>query len=276
MPDDRAAPADVTAGIPQTPADPGDRDPALERTPEQADQRLEPGEGGEDGRPDGRSAPDPADKQVAKEPEQRKSRSHRRIETLTRERDSAVRRADYYRQQAEKSGRLQELHPSAFDSDADYQRAVIKQASRESRAEFARGEAQAAAEQAALAEHQIWESRVAEYEEQVPDFRQVAYSDQVQYSQHGMHILKQMPEGARIAYWLGKNQAEALRLSQLSPLETAVELGRIAQRLTGPPKKAVSQAPNPVPTVQGRSAATGYRPDSDDMDAYHAWRDKLQ
>jgi hypothetical protein len=268
---DTAAPADATAGNSQPQVEPGTGD-AAQTTPE-SDARSAPGEGVEPKQPEGESAPEAADKQVAKEP---KPRSQRRIETLSRERDAALRRADYYRQQAERGGRFQELDPTAFESDAAYQRALIKQSSRESRAELAKSEAAAAAEQAALAGHQIWESRVSDYEEAVPDFKQVAYSDKVQYSRYGLDIVRQMPEGPQIAYWLGKNTAEAMRLSQLSPLETAVELGRIAQRLAGPSRKVVSKAPDPVPTVRGRSAATGYRPDSDDMDAYHAWRDKLQ
>jgi len=279
--DDRAVPGDGNPGNPQPSGNPGAegdaqlRERAEQRTPEQ-DSQAKPGEG-EGERPDGEAAADPADPQAAKDESKPKpkSRYQRRVETLTRERDTAARRADYYRTQAERGGQLRELDPLAFNSDAAYQRALIQQSSKQSRAEFARGEAQAAAEQAVIVEQEIWDARVGEYEEAVPDFKAVAYSSSVQYSQHGLQMLRQLDEGPRVAYFLGKNTAEAHRISQLPPLQTAFELGRIAQRLTGPPKKVVSQAPNPVPTVRARGAAVGYRPDSDDMDAYHAWRDKL-
>jgi hypothetical protein len=277
-----AAPADGNAGNPADPqaSDPG-REPDAHETPEQDDSELEArtqeGEGdGEPPSPDGEPAADPAAKANAEPQPKPKSRYQQRVERLVQERDAAVRRAEHYEGMAKKHGTAKPLDPLAFRSDADYQRALIKDTSREQRAEFARSEAESAAQQAQVVEQQIWDARVADYREQVPDFEQVAYSNGVTYSQHGIKMLRQHPSGPQLAYYLGKNSAEAQRIANLSPLETAFELGSLSERLKGPPRKVVSKAPNPVPTVRGRTAATGFQPDSDDIDGYFAWRDKLQ
>jgi hypothetical protein len=277
---DPAAPADATPGTsglaPESQASEPGREPTAHEQPERNEaDGSEPGP--KEPRVDGEPAADPsADAKAQEPPPKRKSATQRRIETLTQELGAAQRRADYYRTQAEKSGRVKELDPLAFRSDAEYQRALIKESSRESRAEFAKGEAQAAAQQAALVEQQIWDARVAEYREEVADFDAVAFSQTALYPEHSLPMLRRMPEGPQVAYYLAKNPAEVQRFSNLSPLDTAFELGRLAQRLKGPPRKAVSQTPNPVPTVRARGAATGFRPDSDDVDGYFAWRDKLQ
>lgn len=273
-----AAPADAIAGTPQPPSNPGAEGDAPIRdgettTPEQ-DPALKPKDGEGKEAPDGESAAETAEKIEAKQPKP-KSRQQRRVETLIDEKKSLERQLDLAQRKLERQGQPRRLDPLAFNSDADYQRALIRETARESSAEFARSQAQSAVEQTEVVEQQIWETRVSGYKEAVPDFEAIAYSTGVTYSKHGLQMVRQHDEGPRIAYYLGKNTAEALRISQLSPLDTAFALGGLAERLTGPPKKVVSGAPNPVPTVRGRAAATGFKPDSDDSDGYRKWRDSL-
>jgi hypothetical protein len=275
--DDRtAAPADATPGKTDPQAlDPG-REPDAHDTPEQDAELRAPDEnreGEEPKQPDGEPAPDAAAK--AEPAPRRKPRSQQRIEQLSAQVGDLQRQVEHFRNMAEKAGKPRKLDPLAFASDSEYQRAVIAQTAQQSQAEFAKTQADAAAQQAKIVEQQIWDARVADYREEVPDFDAVAYSASVPYSRHGMQMVRQLPEGAQVAYFLGKNVAEAQRIANLTPLETAFEMGRIAQRLKGPPRKVVSQAPNPVPTVRARGAVTGYRPDSNDPDAYAKWRDKL-
>jgi hypothetical protein len=278
-PEDRAEPADANAGTlspdrPLTP-DPG-KEPERHDVPEQ-DAELRPEEAGEPKQPDGEKPAEPAQKTEPEPAQRRKPRSQQRIEQLTAQVGDLQRQVEHFRTLAERSGPPRKLDPLSFNSDAEYQRAVIAETAKQSQAEFAKGQAQAAARQAQIIEQQIWDARVADYREEVPDFDAVAYAPTTNYgSERVVNMVRQMAEGPQVAYYLAKNQAEAQRFATMTPLETAFELGRIAQRLQGPPVKKVSQAPNPVPTVRARCAATGYRPDSNDPDAYAAWRDKLK
>ncbi len=266
MPDeqiDPAAPADATAGTPSPQApDPGQGAPAHE-TPEQGQQ---PPQGGEQ-RPDGEPAPDAA---ADAKP---KSRYQRRVESLVEQTRSLQRQLDYYREQAERSGQPRRLDPVQFQSDADYQRALIQETARQSQTEFARTQAQQAAQQAQQVEQQIWEARAADFREQMPDFEAVAYSGSVTYSRHGLEMVRQMAEGPQVAYFLGKNPAEAQRIAQLPPLETAFELGRLATRLHPGNARRVSNTPPPVTTLRGGARSTP-DPEKMSMDEYVAWRAK--
>ena len=47
--------------------------------------------------------------------------------------------------------------------------------------------------------------------------------------------------GHEVAYWLGKNPAEAARVSALPPLQMAREIGRIESRVTAPKPQAIPQ-----------------------------------
>src|SRR5690606_31379383 len=123
-------------------------------------------------------------------------------------------------------GQPKKLDPVNFDSDAEYHQALIEQTTRSAQTEFARSQAQTAQQRQAQIEQQIWDARVAEYSETVPDFEAVAFSASVSYgSQDALRMIQQMPEGPQVAYYLAKNQAEAQRFASMAPLETAFELG---------------------------------------------------
>lgn len=72
--------------------------------------------------------------------------------------------------------------------------------------------------------------------------------------------------GPQIAYYLGKNPAEALRISKLSPMAAAREIGKIEAKVTPaePPTEPVkpSSAPKPASPVKG--ATTSSAPSDND------------
>lgn len=77
---------------------------------------------------------------------------------------------------------------------------------------------------------------------------------------------------ADVTYYLGKNPAEAARISKLDPFRMALELGRLESRaiVATPPKKTTS-APPPVNPV-GTKATAGVEPDSQkDPEAWAEW-----
>jgi DNA repair exonuclease SbcCD ATPase subunit len=67
--------------------------------------------------------------------------------------------------------------------------------------------------------------------------------------------LVELPGGADVCYYLGKNIQEAERISKLSPYAKAAELGKIEMKLSQTQKKP-SNAPPPVSTLAGNAPAS--------------------
>jgi hypothetical protein len=96
-----------------------------------------------------------------------------------------------------------------------------------------------------------------------PDFDEVAYNKNVPVSQAMGMAMLESPLGPQIAYYLGKHPDEATKISRLSPISAAVEIGRIEVRLKGVQPKNTSQAPAPIKTPDGSSASDEHSEDLD-------------
>lgn len=77
----------------------------------------------------------------------------------------------------------------------------------------------------------------------------------------------------RVIYELGKNPAEAERITSLPPLKMAVELAKIASKAPVPAKKDVSAAPPPVKPIEG-NVKPGEDPRDEDTDT--DWAHKFE
>lgn len=91
-------------------------------------------------------------------------------------------------------------------------------------------------------------------------------------------VIRESDKGPDLLYWLGSHPEEAAKLSRLSPLAAARELGRVESTLSAPPKKTVTQAPNPPPTLKGSNSAppdiAGLAKKDDASDLIALWRTK--
>lgn len=71
------------------------------------------------------------------------------------------------------------------------------------------------------------------------------------------HVLIRRPDGADVAYYLGKNPEEARRIAALDPMNQAVELGMISAKLksgpAAPAQQKTTKAPNPPSTVAAKA-----------------------
>lgn len=85
--------------------------------------------------------------------------------------------------------------------------------------------------------------------------------------------IKQLDEGAELAYYLGENPDKAARLNKLNPVQQIIEIGKIAATLNKPESKNVSRAPKPITPVGHRSASAA-DPDDMSMDDYVAYRNE--
>lgn len=87
-----------------------------------------------------------------------------------------------------------------------------------------------------------------------------------------MHdVLLESEKGAELAYYLGKHPEESARISRLSPISAARELGKIEASLAKPPEPAkprASAAPAPMKPVGGKSVSVNM---SDPDMPYEEW-----
>jgi hypothetical protein len=106
------------------------------------------------------------------------------------------------------------------------------------------------------------EDAYAEREEEArtkyDDFEQVAYNPQLRVTDVMAETIKASDMGPDLAYWLGSNPKEADRISRLSPLLQAREIGKIEARLGAePPQKKTTSAPAPISPVSARASTSG-------------------
>jgi len=90
------------------------------------------------------------------------------------------------------------------------------------------------------------------------DFEQVAYNPNLRVTDVMAETIKASDLGPDLAYWLGSNPKEADRISRLSPLLQAREIGKIEAKLGAePPQKKTTSAPEPIRPVSARAVNPG-------------------
>jgi hypothetical protein len=127
-----------------------------------------------------------------------------------------------------------------------------------------------------------YQERVTKAQEKYADYREVAESPNVTVTVAMAQAILHTEHGPDIQYFLGKNPAEAQRISALNPAQQLVELGLIVGRLSAPqkeepapkPKPVVSNAPKPIKTLEAKSEPVAKTPDEESMEEYGARREK--
>ena len=101
--------------------------------------------------------------------------------------------------------------------------------------------------------HDLEEEARSKYD----DFEQVAYNPKLPITNVMAEAIQSSDIGPELAYHLGTNPKEAERISRLSPLAQAKEIGRIEAKLASdPPVKRTSSAPAPISPVSARSTGS--------------------
>jgi hypothetical protein len=140
--------------------------------------------------------------------------------------------------------------PEQFASNEDYVEALADQ-----RAEQKIAERDQRRQQAEILEtyHDKEEEVRAKYE----DFEQVAYNPNLPITTVMAQSIQASDNGPEVAYHLGANPREAERISRLSPIMQAKEIGKIEAQLTAnPPIKKTSNAPAPISPVSARTTGS--------------------
>ena len=221
---------------------------------------------------------------VEKQPEEGKKKAgiEKRISELTaKRREAEARAADAERRLAEAlgaGGDDKEKAPSldSFDSYDDFvdararfvARQEFKAQQRES-AESGKKVANGQREDVLKAE---FSAKVDDARSRIADFDAVAFNPDVPVTAAMQAAILESDMSADIAYHLGKNPDLAYRLTTMSPLSVAREIGRIEQSiLSAPVNVKATQAPDPIRPVNQRAPAAK-NPDEMTDSEYFAWR----
>jgi len=160
------------------------------------------------------------------------------------------------REQAQRVAETQTLRAAPvqsvdqFESTEAYADALAYQ-----KAEQLIAQREAAKQQSQVLEsyHEKEEEARSKYE----DFEQVAYNPKLPITNVMAEAIQSSDIGPELAYHLGINPKEADRISKLSPLAQAKEIGRIEAKLAAdPPVKRTSSAPAPISPVSARSTGS--------------------
>jgi hypothetical protein len=162
------------------------------------------------------------------------------------EREQAAKQAET---QAKRAVSVEVPSVDSFESPEDYADALA-----ERKAEELLARREQAKQQAELLE--AFHDREEEARTKYDDFEQVAYNPKLPITDAMAQTIQQSEVGPDIAYYLGSNPKEAERISRLSALMQAKEIGRIESKLAdSPPVKKSSNAPAPIAPVTARSSS---------------------
>jgi len=140
--------------------------------------------------------------------------------------------------------------PEQFASNEDYVEALADQ-----RAEQKIAERDQRRQQAEILE--TYHDKEEEVRAKYDDFEQVAYNPNLPITTVMAQSIQASDNGPEVAYHLGANPREAERISRLSPIMQAKEIGKIEAQLTAnPPIKKTSNAPAPILPVSARTTGS--------------------
>ena len=197
------------------------------------------------------STPEVAENQVEQVEEKKYSQAE--IDAMIGKRLAREQRK-WEREQAQRSAETQIVKAPAassvdqFESPEAYAEALAYQ-----KAEELIAKREAAKQQSAVLEsyHDLEEEARNKYD----DFEQVAYNPKLPVTNVMAETIQSSEIGPELAYYLGSNPKEAERISRMSPLSQAKEIGKIEAKLvSAPPVKKTTSAPAPISPVTARSS----------------------
>jgi len=115
--------------------------------------------------------------------------------------------------------------------------------------------------------------------EKYDDFEDVALDPSVPITPMVTDILADSEMPADVAYYLGKNRPEAVKISRMTPTAAAREIAKIEMKLTATPAdpkptKKTTSAPPPINPVGSNAPASGKDPEHMSQAEFNAWREK--
>jgi hypothetical protein len=244
----------------------------------------------EEGQTEGQAAEGEAPEEEERKRESAKDRRERDRaykQRLREERDRALSEAKEAKDRADRILQAvtakQPPKESDFASYDDFTAAKTAWAVRRELAEDQANEAKAKADEAETRaatisqeeqrlDRDAWSRQVMDAKQRYADFDAVVYAENVPIPGHVAQALVRTPDGADVAYYLGQNPDIASELARLSPLDAAIEIGRITARLSAPPPKSKTSAPPPIKPVSAASGSPTKSVENMSQAEFAAWR----
>lgn len=117
-----------------------------------------------------------------------------------------------------------------------------------------------------------WNAKVEKARDEIEDFDEVCAESEAPITAPMAAAIQESDVGARIAYHLAKNPAEAERISKLSPSKQAAAIVALEEKVAKPAKQP-SKAPAPIDPV-GQRAEVQKDPAKMTQAEFNAWRAK--
>jgi hypothetical protein len=212
----------------------------------------------------------------------------KRIDELTRQRYEAERRAEQSRSEAEHYRKMAQDKPQEpakddkaprfedFNSYDDYVAAVAEHKATKKFEELTRKDQEKQTQQKQAEVVKNFNDKVTEARKKYDDFDTVALGNHVAYNDVTTSLVLASDASTELAYYLGKNPEIAQKLTQISPLEAAKEIGRIEAKLLEKPKPQSKQITNASPPIKPVGGKERLKKDPSQMSnaEYRAWRSK--
>lgn len=218
-----------------------------------------------------------AAKTLADHKEAKAKKSRERWNDMVQKKTIAEQRAERAEQRfAALEATLKAPDPSLYDDNAKYTADVVKHAVKENEVERFQNEAKTSRQEAIELSNREWAERVEDAKSEIPDLMQTIYNPQLDnmWTPAMVEAIRSAPDGVKIAYELAKNPAEVSRFNRLSPVQQAMEIGRISANLSAPVQRKITQAPEPIKTVGGRGSPPSVDPEKMNFTQFKAFREK--
>lgn len=116
-------------------------------------------------------------------------------------------------------------------------------------------------------------SNIKKTAEKYKDYHDVTSDITIPVNSDLGRVILESDQSGELMYYIGKNPDIEEKLSELSGMKLAIEIGKIEERLSKPLKKKGSKAPDPITTETKRgSASPSGQPDFDKMNADDYYR----
>lgn len=208
----------------------------------------------------------------------KKTRAEKRIDQLTQQRNAALQQVEALKaQQAARSNKQpsKTLNPLDFETDHEYQAALIQQAVHSTAAEMEKMRLDEAQRTASAYAAETYLERTEQARAAIPDYDEVLEKGgNLPLSETMRDVIHESEKGPQLAYWLCQNPDEAKRIASMPPLQAARTLGQLEQRIQAPAQAArkISKSPPPITTLSSQSSVQSYDPNTGSFADYERWR----
>lgn len=201
------------------------------------------------------SAPSEKTEDTSEEPPKKKGGFQKRINQLTRTVRELERQLETVAKSTSQPAKTEPAEPKLedFDDYGKYAKAVAQWEVKQAKTEFASAQQEEISRVLRIRQEDDFRSRLEAYSEKNEDFEEAVQEVAPLIRGAALEALMDSRHAPEIIHHLAKNPDDAERLSTLSPLAAAREIGKIEARLESKPQRKTTSAPPPAKTVTGNT-----------------------